>query len=337
SHETRLCWPWPAGCAKIPAGKTGKPKGHMHDQPIEAPLAAAPPRRWGRSLLWGLVLFLLLACGLLVAAWQVPAMQRQIAALFGLQPAWQAEPTRSVASQALHPPTPAFADQSLQAPATALSETAAASSIGERLAELEKRLTRIDVQSQAASGNAARAEGLLIAFAARRTLDRGAPLGYLEDQLRLRFADAQPNAVETLITAAHSPVTLELLYAQLDALAPKLAGAPAGEDSWGRVKRELAGLFVIRQQSGASVRPEDRIATAKLLLTAGKTGEAVTEIERLPGAVTAQPWIAAARRYDAIQRALDLIETTAMLDPHRLNDSAGSSVNQPSPLAPPGV
>ena len=206
-----------------------------------------------------------------------------------------------------------------------------------RLAELEKRLTRIDMQSQAASGNAARAEGLLIAYAARRTLDRGAPLGYLEDQLRLRFADAQPNAVETLIAAAHSPVTLDSLYAQLEALAPKLAGAPAGENSWGRVKRELAGLFVIRQQSGASVRPEDRVTQAKLLLTAGKTSEAVAEVERLPGAAAAQPWIAAARRYDAVQRALDLIETTAMLEPHRLNDGAGTKVDQPSPLAPPGV
>ncbi len=193
------------------------------------------------------------------------------------------------------------------------------------------------MQSQAASGNAARAEGLLIAYAARRTLDRGAPLGYLEDQLRLRFADAQPNAVETLIAAAHAPVTLDSLYAQLEALGPRLAGAPAGEGSWGRVKRELAGLFVIRQQSGASVRAEDRIASAKLLLTAGKTSEAVAEVERLPGAAIAQPWIASARRYDAVQRALDLIETTAMLDPHRLNDGAGTSVNQPSPLAPPGA
>ena len=63
----------------------------------------------------------------------------------------------------------------------------------------------------------------------------------------------------------------------------------------------------------------------------------MAEVERLPGAAAAQPWIAAARRYDAIQRALDLIETTAMLEPHRLKDSAGTSVNQPSPLAPPGV
>jgi hypothetical protein len=249
-----------------------------------------------------------------------------------------------VASVAAPAPPPAFAGKPLQPQDQAASSAklatageAAALVMDQRLAELEKRLARIDMQSQAASGNAARAEGLLIAYAARRTLDRGAPLGYLEDQLRLRFADAQPNAVETLIAAAHSPVTLDALYAQLEALGPRLAGVPAGENSWGRLKRELAGLVVIRHQSGASVRAEDRITHAKLMLTAGKTGEAVAEVERLPGAAAAQPWIAAARRYDAIQRALDLIETTAMLEPHRLNDGAGSSVNQPSPLAPPGV
>ena len=184
----------------------------MQDQPIEAPLVAAPPRRWGRRLLWGLVLLLLGAGGLLLAAWQVPAMQRQISATIGLGPVPATPPARAVASVAAPAPPPAFAGQPLQSPAALASDAAAsATAIDQRLAELEKRLTRIDMQSQAASGNAARAEGLLIAYAARRTLDRGAPLGYLEDQLRLRFADAQPNAVETLIAAAHAPVTLDML------------------------------------------------------------------------------------------------------------------------------
>ena len=35
-----------------------------------------------------------------------------------------------------------------------------------------------------------------------------------------------------------------------------------------------------------------------------------------------------------MQRALDLIETTAMLEPRKLNDAAGKAINQPSPLAP---
>jgi hypothetical protein len=298
----------------------------MQDEPNEAPLGIAPPRRRGGRLLLALVLLLLIVGGALFAAWHVPALQRPMAALLGQR---AAPPARQVASMAAAAPPPAFAGQPAQSPAT-VQAIAAASVMDLRLAELERRLTRIDMQAQTASGNAARAEGLLIAYAARRTLDRGAPLGYLEDQLRLRFADAQPNSVETLIAAAHAPVTLDMLYAQLAALAPKLTGAPANENIWGRVRRELAGLFVIRQQAGALIRPEDRIASAKLLLTAGKTGEAIGEIERLP-------WIASARRYDAIQRALDLIETTAMLDPHRLRDGAGAQIDQRSPLAAPGV
>jgi hypothetical protein len=206
-----------------------------------------------------------------------------------------------------------------------------------RLALLEERLGRIDLQAQAASGNATRAEGLLIAFAARRTIDRGAQLGYLEDQLKLRFADAQPNAVQTVIDAAHSPVTLDQLYAQLDALSPKLTGSPREEDTWSKVKREVSSLFIIRRQSEVATRPEDRVQRAKLMLASGKVAEAIGEVEQLPGASGAQEWIASARRYDMLQRALDLIETTALLDTHRLKDDKGTAVEQPSPLAAPAA
>ncbi len=317
-----------------------EPKGVMQDEHLEAALLPAPPRRKGRRLLVALVLLLLIIGGTLFAAWRIPALQSQLAELVGLDPA-PAPARRVLAAPTSAPPQAAPAAGAAQLPAQPPGAAAIpplpATGLDTRLAELEKRLVRLDIQAEAASGNAARAEGLLIAYAARRTLDRGAPLGYLEDQLRLRFADAQPNAVQTLIDAANAPVTLDSLYAQLEAIAPRLAGAPPNEDSWARVKREVAGLFVIRQQSGASVPPEDRITIAKLMLAAGKTGEAIGEIERLPGAREAQPWIASARRYDAVQRALDLIETTAMLDPHRLKDGAGAKIDQPSPLAGPGV
>jgi hypothetical protein len=42
-----------------------------------------------------------------------------------------------------------------------------------RVNRLEERLALLDLQSRAAVGNADRAEGLLVAFAARRALDRG--------------------------------------------------------------------------------------------------------------------------------------------------------------------
>jgi hypothetical protein len=46
-----------------------------------------------------------------------------------------------------------------------------------RVSALEQRLSQIDFQSRAAVGNADRAEALLVAFAARRALDRGIGLG----------------------------------------------------------------------------------------------------------------------------------------------------------------
>ena len=107
-------------------------------------------------------------------------------------------PTRSAASTATAP-LPANPAEGAQA------------ALGVRLAELELRITQLNLQAEAASGNAARAEGLLVAFAARRTLERGSPLGYLEGQLKLRFANAQPNAVESLIEASANPVTLDML------------------------------------------------------------------------------------------------------------------------------
>ncbi|MBA3939866.1 MAG: hypothetical protein C0520_01510, partial [Sphingopyxis sp.] len=84
-----------------------------------------------------------------------------------------------------------------------------ANALAARVAELEQRLSRITLQAESASGNASRAEGLLVAFAVRRALDRGLSLGYLDAQLRLRFGDDQPNAVKTIIDTSRDPVTLE--------------------------------------------------------------------------------------------------------------------------------
>lgn len=315
----------------------------MEDREIEEQLP--PLRRTGRRLTLAVVLLLLIVSGLLAAAWRYPSVQRELAALIGLR----TTPDRMVlALPGASPQAPPDSGSTMSTPgqpqfaapppaALAPAIPADTGGINARLALMEQRLARLDIEAEAASGNTARAEGLLVAYAARRTLDRGAPLGYLEDQLRLRFADAQPNAVQTLTDAASAPVTLDSLYAQLEALGPGLTGAAPQADSWNWFRSELAGLFVIRHQSAAASSPEERFARAKLMLAAGKTGEAVSEVESLPGARDAQSWIVSARRYDAVQRALDLIETTAMLDPYRLKDGHGSAVKQPSPLAGPTI
>lgn len=205
--------------------------------------------------------------------------------------------------------------------------------IDQRVAAMEQRLARLDLQSQAAAGNAARAEGLLVTFAVRRSLDRGVPLGYLADQLRLRFGDAQPNAVRTVIEVSRDPVTLDRLIARLDGLAPTLEDAPVEEGAIGWLVRELGELFVVRRENSPSPQPARRLERARLFLESGRTEAAVSEVRNMPNAAGAADWIADAERYAAAQQALELLETTALLEPRSLRDGAGRSVEQPSPVA----
>lgn len=215
-------------------------------------------------------------------------------------------------------------------------QIAAIGSIEGRLALLEDRLSRIDFQADAASGNAARAEGLLIAFAARRMIDRGEPLSYVADQLRLRFANAQPRAVQTVVDFSKNPVTIDELRARLEALSPELSETESSRGLWERARGELASMFTVHRDSSTLLTPSARIERAGVMLTARRIGNAIGEVERLPGAEAADRWIADARRFEEVQRALDLLETTAMLEPSRLRDAEGGTVDQPSPLSTPG-
>ena len=244
-----------------------------------------------------------------------------------------APPPARVAAQADTPlepaPTPsATASQAAERAVARVAEQQGG--IDQRLAAAEQRLSRLDLQAQAAAGNAARAEGLLIAFATRRALEKGAELGFLADQLRLRFGDALPNAVDTLTRASRNPVTLDALIARLEGLAPRLA-QPSEKTGFARVQEELSQLFVIRSESAPSPQPERRLERARLFLESGRTEAAIAEVRNLPGAADAQGWIRDAERYAATQQALDLIETAAVLEPRRLRDGAGNRIEQPSP------
>ncbi len=180
------------------------------------------------------------------------------------------------------------------------------------LAALEARTATVTVDAGAAASQATRAEGLLVAFAARRAIDRGLGLGYLDEQLRTRFAGAQPQAVATIVQAAHQPVTLEALRQGLDAVAPNIATVSA--DGWFRsLQRELGTLVVLRKAGTPSPLPGDRLARAKRLLDGGQVEAARAEVARLPGASDAANWTAAAGRYIAVRSALDLIENAAIL------------------------
>jgi hypothetical protein len=182
---------------------------------------------------------------------------------------------------------------------------------------LEQRLADLSVQSREAVGNADRAEGLLVAFAARRALDRGAGLGYIEGLLRQRFAATQPQAVATVITFSQEPVTLQQLQAEFPAIAPLLVGGGPDQGWWDAVKMELATLVSIRREGTTSSLPSDRLQRARARLEAGQVDLAMAEVLRLPGRDRAQAWIAKARRYVAARQALDTIEAAALLEPRQ--------------------
>ncbi|RJY07960.1 hypothetical protein [Aurantiacibacter aquimixticola] len=200
-----------------------------------------------------------------------------------------------------------------------------------RVAAMEQRLTRLDIQAQSAAGNAARAEALLIAFASRRVIERGEPLGYLADQLRLRFGETRPRAVQAIVDAAKDPVTLDQLLARLEGLAPQLDDAPDGEGVFTRLGRELSEVFVVRRDETASPVAERRLERARMFLESGRTEAAVSEIRNLPNAAIAQDWIDDAERFAGAQRALEALETAAVLDPRELRDGEGAPVEQRSP------
>jgi len=287
--------------------------------PLPPAALSATPRRSGGTILVALaVAFLLGAAVVAYIAWQ---------GLIPLPRQYRPEATGTVIA-----PNPAASPAAADPVPAAAGEAAAAATqqdqLEARIAALSARLDALTVQAQAAAGNATHAEALLVAFAARRALDRGAPLNILEDQLRLRFGDSQPHAVATVIEVARQPVTLDQLVAGLDSLAPSLTQAPEQASAWARLREGFAGLFVIRREAAPSPAPRTRLDRARMLLEAGRTDEAIREVQRLPGASGAADWFTAARRYDDARRALDVLETSAMIG-NPAQEAAGPA---PAPL-----
>jgi hypothetical protein len=179
---------------------------------------------------------------------------------------------------------------------------------------LEERLATIDLQSRAAVGNAGRAEALLVAFAARRAIDRGVQLGYIETLLRDRFA-GQPQAVATILTAAHAPVTLQQLQARFNDVSPHLGGGGQNQSWWQAFRTELASVITVRREGTPSTLPAERLRRAAHALDSGQVEVALLEVLRMPGRDNARDWIGDASRYVSAHHALDAIETAALLDP----------------------
>lgn len=209
----------------------------------------------------------------------------------------------------------------------ALSNREAA--LAAELEALEARAGTIERDSERASTYATRSQGLMIAFAARRAIDRGLNLGFLEGQLRTRFAALQPAAVATIIQAAREPVTLEDLRAGLDGVTPELLTGAASNGWWQSLRDELGHLIVLRKAGTPSPLPVDRVARARRLLEAGQVEAALAEVSRTPGVAQADRWTSAARRYVDVRRALDTIESAAILAPGV--DATPTAAQAPAP------
>ena len=207
--------------------------------------------------------------------------------------------------------------------------------LDQRIAEMEQRLARLDVQANAAAGNAARAEGLLVAFAARRAIERGDRLGYLAEQLQMRFGVAEPEAVQAVLAVERDSVTLDQLLAGLDGLAPQLGQGSANEGTFAWISRELGQLFVVRREGAPSPAPERRLERARWFLESGRTDAAIAEVSNLPNADRAASWVADARRYAAAQHGLERIEAAAILEPRELRDGTGRAIGDLRPVEEP--
>jgi hypothetical protein len=249
----------------------------------------APPRRRGGLVLTIAVLAFL--AGLALMAW---AARRGEGWWFAAKP-------KTVAAPVQAPPAP-------PPDVTALGSREAA--LAAQLASLETRTATLGSTTAQAEGQAGRAEAILIVFAARRAIDRGVGLGYLEPQLRARFVSA-PGDVEAVVRAGHTPATLEDLRQSLDAAAPILLSGSS--DWWAGVGTELRNLMVIHRAGTPSPLPADRLARARRLLLTGNADGALAEVQRLPGAANGASWIDAAHRYINAQHALDRLEAVAIV------------------------
>lgn len=197
--------------------------------------------------------------------------------------------------------------------------------------QVQGQVVPVYVTDPSISGDAVRGEGLLLTFAVRRTLDNGAPLGYLSEQLRLRFGATQPQAVAAVISAAQAPVTISNLQTELTGLAPVLLTGNRNTSVWATIKREMSQLFVLRRDGGSALAPEQRLFRAQVFVEAGNLSAAMVEVAAMPGNSAAQSWMVRAKRYDDARNALERLEQMALIRPVVVPIKVPAPVATPAP------
>ena len=157
---------------------------------------------WTARLLIGLVLLLV---GAAAATWALARYQPAAKFLGVVQPSQQADP------QAALTPKPVVMNPQLPQQA---ADTPNDPEDAAKISTLEQRVARVEQATQRTESFAGRADALVVAFAARRAIDRGVALGYLEPLLIDRFGAQHQAAVATVITASHQPVRLNDLTSE---------------------------------------------------------------------------------------------------------------------------
>jgi hypothetical protein len=255
----------------------------------------ARPMSWSARLLIGLVLLLV---GAGAATWGLAHYQPAARFLGVATPAPRPTPAPLLAN------TQPVQPQAMQTPRAAEDS---------RIADLENRVARVENATARAEGSAGRADALVIAFAARRAIDRGVALGFLENLLVARFGQQHQQAVATIITGSHQPVRLDDLRTEYDAIGPDLRRGGPQDSWWTNFQRELGSLVELHSASRPAANADARYVRAQQRLASGDVDQALAETMRLPGASRAGDWINKARRYIMIHRALDEIESAALM------------------------
>lgn len=257
---------------------------------------------WGARLF---VAFVLVIVGAGAATWGL-AHYRPAARFLGILPAQQ-QPVTLTPRPVVMNPQPAPAAQGAPQAQNQADE--------QKIADLENRLAAVENATARAEGSAGRADALVVAFAARRAIDRGVALGYLENLLVDRFGAQHRAAVATIITASRQPIRLDDLISEYDTLGPDLRSGGPQDSWWTNFQRELGELVEIHSAARPAINPEARYGRARQELAGGDVDKALAETMRLPGAARAGDWVARARSYVAAHRALDEIESAALLPP----------------------
>ena len=259
-------------------------------------------KTWMARVLIALVLILV---GAAAATWGL-ARSQYAARVLGVVPAQSTAQPQQVPEQQQQQQ---LAQQQPASPQTGTLNPA----IPAQIAELQARIQQVESQSEQVQGSAGRADALLIAFAARRAVERGVALGYLEPLLVDRFGTRHPQAVATIVTASRAPVRLTDLIARYQDLETELLGPPPNEDVWSGIKRGFSSLVSVRRSDRPSNLPQARYQRSLAHLMSGEVDASLAETMRLPGAPRARDWITSARQFVAVHRALDEVESAALI------------------------